>query len=122
MRTCKPFPSRDPRRLPDFFCLGAFGYHQHSDDTTLAGYSGKPHYPLPAIVPPRIDDATWGDLNAAARWFNSIGSSGGINWAWKYFLSMSDAEGFETWCKRNFYETRGIYPAWERGPISVRYR
>lgn len=85
---------------------------------------------LPMIVPKRMDtktygnnyDAAWLPVKDAARLFNAIGSSGGINWSWYYFISEGDAIAFELWCNRNAHETRGVYPPWERGPWSVRYR
>ena len=86
---------------------------------------GKPNFPVPAIVPTQWDANDkwiWDNVRHALRWFNSIGGSGGINWTWAYFVQDSDAQGFNTWCGRNGYETRGVYPAWERGPIGVRYR
>lgn len=87
-------------------------------------YDVTPRYPMPAIIPQR-DFSTysgcWDTIHHAARWFNSIGDGGGINWAWKYFLSMSDAIGFDTWCQRNAVETGGVYEAWERGPIGCFY-
>jgi hypothetical protein len=84
-----------------------------------------PRYPVPAIVPERKYETyaeCWSAVHTAARWFNRIGSSNGMNWAWYHFLTENDAIGFDTWCQRNNHETRGVYPAWERGPISVRYR
>lgn len=86
----------------------------------------RPNYPVPAIVAPmkynNDYDNRWRRVYDAAQWFNSIGASGGINWDWEYFLSENDAIGFDTWCKRNCFDTRGVYSAGIRSPIGVRWR
>jgi hypothetical protein len=35
--------------------------------------------------------------------------SGGINWSWYTFPTEDAATEFDTWCRNNGYETRGVY-------------
>jgi hypothetical protein len=85
------------------------------------GQAGIARYPVPAIVAPSAD-ASWNDVRWALRFFASNGGSGGINWTWAYFLNEQDATGFNLWCGRNGYETRGVYPPFHEHGYGVRYR
>lgn len=80
-----------------------------------------PHYPVPVALPERTP-GTWDDVRAAQRFFVSPDGSGGINWTWAYFLTESDAIGFDTWCGHHGYETRGVYPPHRDCYYGVRYR
>lgn len=85
-----------------------------------------PNYPMPVLIAPRKYNNDYGNrwkvFEDASNFFCSIGTRAGINWTWRYFLSMDDAYGFDSWCRRIGHETRGVYPASKHTPIGVRHR
>ena len=55
--------------------------------------------------------------------FNAHAGDCGINWDWQYFRREQNATAFERWCRRNGYDTRGVYaPTTNNGSWGVRYR